>query len=137
MGGGFWRLREALTRRKTRATPAINAHVVESYEPVARAMLDAGWEFMAHGVVQGAMHLLPDQRKAIRQTVELLEKFTGKKPKGWLGPGLTETWETLAYLRGEGIEYVSDWANDDQPYEIRTQAGALVSVADTVELHHI
>src|SRR5260370_6414090 len=107
MGGGFWRLREALTKRKIRAPPAINAHVVESYEPVARAMLDAGWEFMAHGVVQGPMHLLPDQRKAIRQTVELLEKFTGKKPKSWLVPRLTEKWETLDYLLGAGIDYVS------------------------------
>ncbi len=100
-------------------------------------MLDAGWEFMGHGVVQGAMHLLPDQRKAIRQAVELLEKFTGKKPKGWLGPGLTETWETLDYLRAEGIEYVSDWVNDDQPYEIRTQSGPLVSVPYSLELNDI
>ena len=44
---------------------AINANVCRAYEPVARAMLDAGWEFMGHGVVQGAMHLLPDQRAAI------------------------------------------------------------------------
>src|SRR5713101_8523369 len=66
---GFWRLHEALTRRKLRATTSINAHVVESYTPVAKAMLDAGWEFMAHGVIQGAMHLLPDQRAAIRQSV--------------------------------------------------------------------
>jgi len=83
---GFWRLLEALAKRKLRATTAINAHVVESYEPVARAMLEAGWEFMAHGVIQGAMHLLPDQRAAIRQSIEMLTKFTGRKPKGWLGP---------------------------------------------------
>ena len=103
---GFWRLHEALARRKIRATTSINAHVVESYEPVARAMLDAGWEFMAHGVVQGAMHLLPDQRAAIRQSVEMLK-------------------------------YVSDWVNDDQPYEIRTMAGPLVSVPYTIELNDI
>ena len=134
---GFWRLHEALTKRKIRATTSINARVVESYEPVARAMLDAGWEFMAHGVIQGAMHLLPDQRAAIRQSIEMLTKFTGKKPKGWLGPGLTETWETLDYLAQEGIEYVSDWVNDDQPYEIRTAAGPLVSVPNTIELNDI
>ncbi len=134
---GFWRLLDALAKRKIRVTTAINAHVVEAYEPVARAMREAGWEFMAHGVVQGAMHLLPDQRKAIRQAVELLEKFTGKKPKGWLGPGLTETWETPDYLRAEGIEYVSDWVNDDQPYEIRTQSGPLVSVPYTLECNDI
>ena len=61
-------------------------------------MLDAGWEFMGHGVRQGAMHLLPDQRATIRESIEMLREFTGKKPKGWLGPGLTETWETLELL---------------------------------------
>ena len=134
---GFWRMHEALTKRKIPATTAINANVCRSYEPVARAMLDAGWEFMAHGVVQGAMHLLPDQRQAIRESIQIIRDFTGKKPKGWLGPGLTETWETLDVLAQEGIEYVSDWVNDDQPYEIRTTAGPLVSVPYTIELNDI
>jgi peptidoglycan/xylan/chitin deacetylase (PgdA/CDA1 family) len=134
---GFWRLLEALSRRRIRATTSINARVVESYEPVARAMLDAGWEFMAHGVVQGAMHLVPDQRAVIRESIRLLEKFTGRAPKGWLGPGLTETYETLDYLAEAGIKYVSDWVNDDQPYEIRTSAGPLVSVPYTLELNDI
>src|SRR5712692_1286341 len=134
---GFWRLLDALTRRRIRATTAINAHVCESYEPVARAMLDAGWEFMGHGVVQGAMHLLADQRAAVSEAIQLLRDFTGKKPRGWLGPGLSETWETLDLLAEEGIEYVSDWVNDDQPYEIRTTAGPLVSVPYTLELNDI
>jgi peptidoglycan/xylan/chitin deacetylase (PgdA/CDA1 family) len=134
---GFWRLLEALQKRKLRATTSINAAVCESYPRVAGAMLDAGWEFMGHGVRQGAMQLLPDQRAAIRESVEILTNFTGKKPKGWLGPGLTETWETLDYLAEEGIEYVSDWVNDDQPYEIRTSRGPLVSVPYTLELNDI
>jgi polysaccharide deacetylase len=103
---GFWRMLDALTRRKIPVTTSINAHVCESYEPVARAMRDAGWEFMGHGVKQGAMHLLPDQRAAIRESVDLIRKFTGKAPTGWLGPGLTETWETLDLLAEEGIKYV-------------------------------
>src|SRR2546425_8993781 len=100
-------------------------------------MLDAGWEFMGHGVTQGAMHLLADQRAAVREAIKLLRDFTGKPPQGWLGPGLTETWETLDILAEEGIAYVSDWVNDDQPYEIRTTAGTLVSVPYTLELNDI
>jgi len=134
---GFWRMLEALGKRKIRATTSINANVVRSYEPVARAMLDAGWEFMGHGVTQGAMHLLADQRAAVREAIKLLRDFTGKPPQGWLGPGLTETWETLDILAEEGIAYVSDWVNDDQPYEIRTTAGTLVSVPYTLELNDI
>jgi peptidoglycan/xylan/chitin deacetylase (PgdA/CDA1 family) len=134
---GFWRLLEALAKRRIRATTAINAQVCRSYEPVARAMLEAGWEFMGHGVIQGALHLVPDQRQTIRRSIELIRDFTGKAPKGWLGPGLTETWETLDLLREEGIEYVSDWVDDDQPHEIRTTAGTLVSVPYTLELNDI
>jgi len=134
---GFWRLYEALRSRRLRATTAINANVCHSYPRVAQAMLEAGWEFMGHAVKQGAMHLSPDQRAVVRDTVAIIEKFAGKKPKGWLGPGLTETWETLDLLAEEGIEYVSDWVNDDQPYEIRTSHGPLVSVPYTLELNDI
>ena len=134
---GFWRMYEALNRRKIRATTAINANVCRSYPPVAQAMKDAGWEFMGHGVKQGALHLVPDQRQTIRDSIALIREFTGHKPKGWLGPGLTETWETLDVLAEEGIEYVSDWVNDDVPYEIKTAAGPLVSVPYTIELNDI
>ena len=41
--------------------------------------------------------------------------LTGKNPRGWLGPGLTETWETPDLLVEEGYEYVCDWVLDDQP----------------------
>ena len=71
---GFWRMLDALVKRKIRATTAINANVCRSYEPVARAMLDAGWEFMGHGVKQGALHLVPDQREAIRTAVRIASR---------------------------------------------------------------
>lgn len=134
---GFWRLYEALRKRKIRATTSINASVCRSYPPVAQAMLDAKWEFMGHGVRQGAMHVQPDPRATIRESIRLLRDFTGKAPKGWMGPGLTETWETPELLKEEGIEYLADWVNDDQPYEIRTSAGPLVSVPYTIELNDI
>src|SRR3990170_8224210 len=131
---GLWRVLEALTKRKIRATTAINASVCRSYERVARAMLDAGCEFIGHGVIQAAMHVVPDQRAAIRASMEVLRDFTGKRPNGWLGPGLAETWETLDLLAEEGFEYVADWACDDQPFKIRTRAGTMVSVPYTLEL---
>ncbi len=134
---GFWRLHDALVKRKIPATASINANVCNSYPRVAEAMRDAGWEFMGHGLKQGAMHTLSDQRAVIRDSIEVLRKFTGSKPKGWLGPGLTETWETLDLLAEAGVEYVSDWVNDDQPYEIRTASGPLVSVPYTLELNDI
>jgi allantoinase len=134
---GFWRMYDALKARGIRASTTINAQVCQSYEPLARAMLEANWEFMGHGVVQGAMHLLPDQGAAIREAVRLLTEFTGRPPKGWLGPGLTETWETADLLAEAGLEYVCDWVADDQPFEIKTTAGPLISVPYSLELNDI
>src|SRR5215472_8352345 len=48
-----------------------------------------------------------------------IRSFAGKKPRGWLGPGLTETWETPDLLVEEGYEYVCDWVLDDQPVLLR------------------
>ena len=45
--------------------------------------------------------------------------------------------EILDHLAEAGIEDVSDWMNDDQPYELRTAAGPLVSVPYTLELNDI
>ncbi len=134
---GFWRLKAALDRFGIKATLSINASVCEVCPRLAGAARDAGWEFMAHSFIQTPMGLLEDQRAAIRETIDAIEAFTGAKPRGWLGPGLTETLETPDILAEEGIEYVADWVLDDQPVDIRTSAGTVVSVPYTVETNDI
>ena len=134
---GFWRMLEALTKRKIRATTAINANVCRSYEPVARAMLDAGWEFMGHGWLQAPMHKVEDQRKAIADTVAAIREFTGKPPKGWESPGLTETYETIDHLSEAGIEYVANWVLDDQPVMVAATPKPVVSVPYSLEINDI
>jgi peptidoglycan/xylan/chitin deacetylase (PgdA/CDA1 family) len=134
---GFWRLKAALDKHNIKATMAVNASVCLSYPRLAKAALLAGWEFMGHGYTQKALHLEDDQRVVIRRSIETIREFTGKPPRGWLGPGLTETWETMDILAEEGIEYISDWVNDEQPYEIKTTARPLVLVPYTLEINDI
>ena len=57
----------------------------------------------------------------IKRTIETIEAFTGEKLRGWMGPGLAETFDTPDILADEGIEYVADWCNDDQPYEMKVK----------------
>ena len=89
----------------------------------AQAARDAGWEFMGHGFVQRPMHKVDDQRAAIADTIAAIKDFTGKPPRGWESPGLTETDETLDLLAEAGIEYVADWVLDEQPVPLKTRAG--------------
>jgi len=132
---GIWRLMDSLAKRKIRACTAINARVCEGPdELVARAMRDAGWEFIGHGYAQAALHTVPDQRATIRQTFEALKKYTGKDPGGWLGPGLQETLDTLDYLAEAGFKYVFDWPMDEHPVTMRTTAGPIVAMPYNFEL---
>src|SRR3954468_12801465 len=134
---GFWRFVDVLARFKLRATLAINGSVIASYRRVAEAGRDAGWEFMGHGWIQRPMHHVEDQRKAIAEKAAAIRDFTGKPPRGWESPGLTETFDTIDYLAEEGIEYVADWVLDDQPCMIETTKGPIVSVPYTVEMNDI
>jgi len=134
---GFWRLKSALDKHKIKATLAINGSVCLTYPRIAEASREAGWEFMGHGFIQKPMHQLEDQRAAIQKSVDVIRKFTGKAPSGWLGPGLTETPETLDFLAEAGLQYVADWVNDDQPYEIKTAHGPLFSIPYSLELNDI
>jgi allantoinase len=134
---GFWRFVDLLKNFDLKATLALNASVIGSYPPVAKAALDAGWEFMGHGLVQRPMHHLEDQKKDIRDAISAIRQFTGKAPRGWESPGLTETFETIDLLAAAGIEYVADWVLDDQPCEIETASGPIVSVPYTVEMNDI
>ena len=91
---GVWRFFELFARLGIRPTLSINARVCEEYERVARAALDAGWEFMGHAWEQMPIHKVEDQFAMINQSLGVLERFTGTRPVGWLGPGLTETEDT-------------------------------------------
>ena len=134
---GFWRILDAVRVRGLRASLAVNGSVCALYPALCQAALDAGWEFMGHGFVQRPMHRVDDQRAAIGDTIAAIEAFTGKRPRGWESPGLTETGETADLLAELGIEYVADWVLDDQPVDLRTSAGRLVSVPYTVEINDV
>ena len=134
---GFWRILEVLQRHGIAASLAINGSVCKTYPRVAKGALDAGWELMGHGYVQGPMHHVQDQAQAIADTIEAIRDFSGRAPVGWESPGLTETSETLDLLSAAGIEYVADWVIDDQPVEIKTSSGSMLSVPYTVEMNDI
>ena len=73
----------------------------------------------------------------IDRSMDIMEKFTGKRPVGWLGPGLTQTLETPDLLTAAGVKYIGDWVYDDEPTTIKTVNGPLVTLPYTIELNDI
>jgi allantoinase len=134
---GVWRFFDLFKQQKIRPTLALNARVCEDYTRVAQEARSDGWEFMGHSYEQGPIHKEPDQKAMIARSLDVLTHFCGKRPVGWLGPGLTQTLETPDLLTAAGIKYIGDWVYDDEPSTIRTVNGPLVTLPYTLDIHDI
>src|ERR1700694_3377830 len=130
---GFWRLLEVFDEFKIPAVLAINGSAIAAYPAIVRAAVERGWEFMGHGFTPPNLQKVADEREDIRKTAQVIEKACGKRPRGWLGPGLTETWETPDILKEEGYDYVADWVLDDQPVWLKTRGKPIVNIPYTQE----
>jgi len=134
---GAWRFFELYERLGIRPTLAINARTCEDYTRVAEEAKRLRWEFMGHAYDQIPIHKVEDQAAMINRSMDILERFTGRRPVGWLGPGLTQTLETPELLVSAGVKYIGDWVYDDEPTVIRTAKGPLVTLPYTVEINDI
>src|SRR5271169_6452480 len=94
--------------------------------------------WLAHGknnsTFQSGMKL-DDERKYLAEVVEKISSATGHKIKGWLGPALTETFETPRLLKELGLSYVLDWCADEQPFPLTIPV--MISVPYSLELNDI
>jgi len=134
---GCWRFFELFKRLGIKPTLAANARICEDYPRVAQEAKDDGWEFMGHAYDQMPIHKIEDQAAMINRSMDIIERFTGTRPVGWLGPGLTQTLETPELLAAAGVKYIGDWVYDDEPTFIRTANGPLVTLPYTIELNDI
>jgi allantoinase len=134
---GCWRFFELFERLGIRPTLAANARICEDYPRVAEQAKKNGWEFMGHAYEQMPIHKVEDQAAMIKRAIDVIERFTGKRPVGWLGPGLTQTLDTPELLASAGVKYIGDWVYDDEPTFIGTAKGPLVTLPYTIELNDI
>ena len=131
---GVWRIMEVLTRHGVRGTVALNAEVGRFYPRIMEEMAQLKWELMGHGLTNSVvLSGLSKEREiaVIAETRAVIDQW-GQKMRGWLGPGLTETWHTLDLLREHGVDYVCDWVNDDLPYRMNN---GLYSIPYSIELN--
>ncbi|MGH3678971.1 MAG: polysaccharide deacetylase family protein [Natronosporangium sp.] len=135
---GVWRVIDCLDRHGVRASALVNSEVPDRYPEIVEAGRDRDWAWVAHGRTNSILHtdLSPDEERAeITDVVKTIASATGQRPRGWMGPALTETFHTPALLSELGLSYLLDWTNDDQPYPLNVPG--LLSVPYTVELNDL
>lgn len=82
-------------------------------------MRDAGHELGLHGYThEFPSHLSAEQQQAVLdRSIEVLEAFTGTRPKGYTAPAWKTSRETIAQLSAAGIVYDHSLMHHDvQPY---------------------
>jgi peptidoglycan/xylan/chitin deacetylase (PgdA/CDA1 family) len=132
---GMPRLLDMFTDRKLPVSASINAAVIDLYPDCAHAMRDVGWEFIGHGLHQKSLQGEADEAKLVATALAKLEAFTGRRARGWLGPGLKESAETPDILKASGIDYVCDWVLDDIPVWMKTVHGPLIAMPYSLEIN--
>jgi allantoinase len=137
---GIFRLMELLDELELPVTAPLHTDVCELYPRIVEEGTKRDWAWMAHGrndSVKQTEMAEDEERSYLAELVETIERHTGRRPKGWLGPALTETFNTPDLLAELGLTYVCDWCNDDQPYPLRTTKGPVVSVPYSVEVNDV
>ncbi len=127
---GVFRVMDTLDRYGMRGTAALNSDLCAQHPAIIEEGRKRNWEWMGHNESNSRRlnALKPGEEPGvIRNTLTTIEKATGKRPTGWLSSGLQETWDTLDLLAAEGVEYVSDWVNDDQPYAMSLEGGRQIT----------
>ena len=137
---GIWRVIELLDRLGMRASAIVNSEVCHRYPVIVEEGRRRGWAWLAHGrdnaTLQTGMSV-DEERSYLAETVDTIERSTGQRPLGWLGPALTETANTPALLAELGLTYVCDWCNDDEPYPLAIDGGPMLSLPYSIEANDV
>ena len=124
------RILETYRRLEMRQTFFVPAWCVERYPAAVEAMVAGGHEIGHHGY----LHENPNQRDPeeeaywLRRGIEVIERHTGQRPKGWRAPLYNFSQASADLLIAEGFLYDASLMGDDVPYVLKTDHGELIEL---------
>ena len=137
---GIWRVMDLLDKYGIRASVLLNSDVCERYPQILEEGKKRRWVWLAHGknnsIFEAGMSR-EQERQYLKDVVQTITAATGQQPRGWLGPALTETFNTPELLRELGLTYLLDWCNDDQPFPLNVESDRMISVPYSIEMNDI
>lgn len=135
---GVFRLAELFAELEWPVSLLVNSAMADEAPQAIAAF--PGAELVGHGRSnserQGTLSE-NDERKLIAAATAKLEKLSGARPRGWLGPWISQSHVTPDLLQEAGYGYLLDWCHDDQPVWMKTRAGRILSVPYPQELNDI
>ncbi len=127
---GVPRILEGYRRYDLRQTFFIPAWCIEHYPKAVEAILEGGHEIGFHGYIHEAPNSLSrdEERYWLERSIEVIERFTGKRPRGNRSPLYHFSDNTADLLIDQGFVYDSSLMGADIPYFLKTGNGELVEL---------
>jgi len=119
---GTPRLLELFRRFGIETTWFVPGHSMETFPRETEQIVEAGHELGIHGYShENPVAMTPEQEEAVLvKSIELAQKFTGKKPTGYVAPWWEFSPVTNELLLAQGLKYDhSQMHRDFEPYYLR------------------
>ena len=106
------------------------AWCMERYPHLVDMILEGGHEIAAHGYIHEDPNKLPQEEEHywLRRQIEVIEKMTGQRPRGWRGPLYNASKYSPDLLIEEGFIYDATLMGDDVPYILKTAQGSVIEL---------
>ena len=124
------RILDGYRRFGLKQTFFIPAWCIEQHPKAVEAIVEDGHEIGFHGYIHEAPNALPpeEERYWMQRSIEVIERFTGQRPRGNRSPLYNMSAETPGFLAEEGFLYDSSLMGDDVPYILAPPGGELVEL---------
>ena len=124
------RILDSYRRLGLRQSFFIPAWCVENYPETVAAISGDGHEVGFHGYIHEAPDKLTREQELswMRRSIDIIERHTGKRPRGNRSPLYRSSIHTAELLAQEGFLYDSSLMGDEVPYILKTPAGELVEL---------
>ncbi|TXH70497.1 MAG: allantoinase PuuE [Thiothrix sp.] len=119
---GFWRIYRLFQERHIPITIFGVAMALERNPRAVEAMLKAGFEICSHGWRWIDYQFMDKdlEREHMQRAIEIIERLTGEKPKGWYTGRNSPNTRDLLIEQG-GFVYDADDYSDDLPFWVKVQ----------------
>ncbi len=135
---GVWRLYELLDELKLPACHLVNTTVFDYAPDVIEPIIARGDEIIGHGRTNAERHgqwWEADEARMLAEVRSKIEAATGRAPRGWMAPWMSQSIHTPDLLQEAGYSFEMDWPCDDQPIWMKTRNGRLMSMPYSLEIN--
>jgi peptidoglycan/xylan/chitin deacetylase (PgdA/CDA1 family) len=106
------------------------AWCMEAYPRLVEQILEGGHEIAHHGYLHESSNqlTLEDEQAWLRRGIEVIERMTGQRPRGFRAPVYNYSRHTTDLLAEEGFLYDASLMADDVPYVMTSRKGEVIEL---------